>query len=195
MGSVIVPPQQHGGLGQMALQVALLRGINVAGHARIGMAELRTLFADLGHGEVVSYLQSGNVVFEPAAGSGQEVTARLEQRIAATFGVEVRVLLRTAAHLGAVLSGSPYLSREGDPTKLHVTFLEQKPSPERAGRLDIPRGETATLTLAGREVYLHCPDGYGRTKLNNSFIERRLGVAATTRNWKTVIALHAMVVG
>ena len=179
----------------MALQAALLRGINVGGKAKVGMGDLRGIFAALGHTGVATYLQSGNVVFEPAGGTEQQTAARIAERIAADLGLEVRVLLRTGAELGRVLKGNPYLDRESDPTKLHVTFLEQSPAPDRAQRLEVPPNETATFTLAGREVYLHCPDGYGRTKLNNAYIERRLGVAATTRNWKTVMALHDMAAG
>jgi uncharacterized protein (DUF1697 family) len=177
------------------LRVALLRGINVAGKTRIGMADLRELFTGLGHTSVATYLQSGNVVFEPAPGGDAGVAARLVAEIEARLGVKVSVLLRTGADLGRVLDGNPYLDREKDPAKLHVTFLEREPAAGQAARLEIPPGETATFTLAGPEVFLHCPDGYGRTKLNNAYLERRLGTAATTRNWKTVNALHEMAGG
>jgi uncharacterized protein (DUF1697 family) len=174
------------------LRVALLRGINVAGNTRIGMADLRELLSGLGHTEVATYLQSGNAVFRPAGGGDARTAARLAAEIEARFGVKVSVLLRTGAELGRVLDGNPYPDQEKDPTKLHVTFLEREPAGEQAAPLRIPAGETATYTLAGREVYVHCPDGYGRTKLNNAYLERCLGVPATTRNWKTVKALHEM---
>jgi uncharacterized protein (DUF1697 family) len=178
----------------VALHAALLRGVNVGGKAKVGMGDLRELFAALGHTQVTTYLQSGNVVFEPAGGTdgSAQIADAIVQRIAAEMGLQVSVLLRTGDELGRVLEGNPYLARESDPTRLHVTFLEQAPAAERADRLEIPSGETATFTLTDREVYIHCPDGYGRTKLNNAFIERKLGVSATTRNWKTVAALHEM---
>jgi uncharacterized protein (DUF1697 family) len=177
----------------MPMQVALLRGINVAGNTRVGMSELREVFVDLGLSDVTTYLQSGNVVFHPTSGSAEQLVASLEKQIAARCGVKVSVLIRTRKELSRVITANPYLDLEDDPTKLHVTFLEQKPELAKADSLEVPAGETARFTVLGREVYLHCPDGYGRTKLNNTFFERRLGVRATTRNWKSVNVLHEMV--
>jgi uncharacterized protein (DUF1697 family) len=85
-----------------------------------------------------------------------------------------------------VVAANPFLDGSADLAKLHVTFLAEAPDPERAARLEAPAGQPDELSLAGREVYLHTPDGYGRSKLSNAFLEKRLGVAATTRNWKTV---------
>ncbi len=71
-----------------------------------------------------------------------------------------------------------------------MTFLAERPDAERAARLEPPAGEVDEIALAGRDVYLHCPNGYGRTKVNNTWIEKRLAVAATTRGWKTVVKLR-----
>jgi uncharacterized protein (DUF1697 family) len=172
----------------MATYVALLRGINVAGNTRVSMDGLRKVFADLGHGDVTTYLQTGNVVFT-TGGKAAQVATELEKRITADLGVTPTVLLRTVAEMSEVLSSNPFLDRESDHTKLHVTFLADKPDAEHRDALTRPDGETAEFQLWGREVFLHCPDGYGRTKLNNSFIEKRLGRRATTRNWKTVVKL------
>ena len=181
-----------------AKYVALLRGVNVAGTNKVKMDELRRLFADLGHTEVGTYLQSGNVVFAAAPADADDragLAAGIEKAIADTLGLTVTVLLRTRPELEKVLAANPYLDRETDPAKLPVTFLAEAPDPERAAALSIPAGETGVFTLIGREVYLHTPDGYGRTKLNNAFLERKLGVAATTRNWKSVGALHELLGG
>jgi uncharacterized protein (DUF1697 family) len=181
--------------------VALLRGVNVAGTNKVKMDELRRLFADLGHTEVGTYLQSGNVVFAAApAGTGRGddrtgLAASIEKAITQRMGLTVTVLLRTRAELEKVLAANPYLDRENDPAKLPVTFLAEAPDAGRAAALSVPAGETAVFTLVDQEVYLHCPDGYGRTKLNNAFLERKLGVAATTRNWKSVGALHELLGG
>jgi uncharacterized protein (DUF1697 family) len=182
----------------VTVSVALLRGINVGGRTRITMDDLRRLFADLGQTEVKTYLQTGNVIFKGPAGGPSAATAlsaAVEQRIAADLGIAVSVLLRTADDLDKVVASNPYLDRESDPTKLHVTFLAAAPDEDRAGRLVPPSGVTDSLTLVGREVFLHCPDGYGRTKLSNAFVERRLGLAATTRNWKTVVAVRDLACG
>lgn len=177
----------------MTKYIALLRGINVGGKARVAMKDLRGLFADMGFESVQTYLQSGNVAFGAPDGlAPAEVAGGIEKRIESDLGVSVTVLLRTADSLARTLAASPYLDREDDPSKLHVTFLAEAPAAERARRLEVPAGETAEFTLVGDEVHLHVPGGYGRTKLNNAFIERRLGIPATTRNWKTVRALHEL---
>jgi uncharacterized protein (DUF1697 family) len=181
-----------------AKYVALLRGVNVAGTNKVKMDELRRLFADLGHTEVGTYLQSGNVVFAAASNGADDragLAADIEKAIADRMGLTVTVLLRTRPELEKVLAANPYLDRETDPAKLPVTFLAEAPDPERAAALSVPAGETGVFTIIGREVYLHTPDGYGRTKLNNAFLERKLGVAATTRNWKSVGALHELLGG
>ena len=177
----------------MTKYIALLRGINVGGYTKIGMKDLRGLFADMGFESAQTYLQSGNVVFgAPDGQAPAELAAGIEKRIESDLGVSVTVLLRTADSLARTLAANPYLDREDDPTKLHVTFLAEAPTAEQAGRLETPAAETAEFSLAGDEIHLHVPGGYGRTKLNNAFIERRLGMPATTRNWKTVNALHEL---
>ncbi|WP_381559732.1 DUF1697 domain-containing protein [Streptomyces eurythermus] len=177
----------------MRKYVALLRGINVGGHARIAMKDLRELFGALGFDEVQTYLQSGNVVFaDPAGAAPGEVRERIEKRLADGLGVPAAVLLRTGESLGRTVTAGPYADRADDPTGLHVTFLAETPAPGQAAALRTPPGETAEFTLLGDEIHLHVPGGYGRTKLNNAFIERRLGITATTRNWRTVKALHGM---
>lgn len=174
----------------MRTYAALLRGVNV-GKNKLAMADLRALLTDLGGERVETYLQSGNAVFGHATADPAALAGTIEQGLA-DLGVTSRVLLRTGAELAEVLAGNPYLARESDPAKLHVTFLAGPPEPDRTERLQVPAGETGTFSVHGREVYLHCPNGYGRTKLTNSFFESRLATAATTRNWRTVTALSEL---
>lgn len=171
----------------MRTYAALLRGVNV-GKNKLAMTDLRSLLTDLGGQDVRTYLQSGNAVFGHATTDLAHLARAIEDGLAGS-GVSSKVLLRTGEQLAGVLAGNPYLSREPDPVKLHVTFLAEAPDAERVEQLQVPAGETAVFHLAGKEVYLHCPDGYGRTKLTNSFFESRLGAVATTRNWRTVTAL------
>lgn len=173
----------------MTTNVALLRGINLGGRNKVGMDSLRQLFLALGHVDVKSYLQSGNVIFRSPVKESSRLARDIEERLARDLGLTVTVLLRTGDDFEQIVANNPFLGRKIDPGKLHVTFLADKPDHERAPRLETPAGDSDEFSLAGREVYLHCPDGYGRTKLNNAYIERRLGVAATTRNWKTVTSL------
>jgi uncharacterized protein (DUF1697 family) len=179
----------------MTTHVALLRGINVGGRRRVGMEELRALFVSLGHEDVTTYLQSGNVVFGSSSGGARELAARIEARIAETLDLEVTVMLRTAGELARVVEGNPFLAGPADPASLHVTFLAREPDPIAVQRLEPARFAPDELVVAGREVYLNCPGGYGRTKLGNAFFERRLGVAATTRNWRTVTTLAGLARG
>lgn len=176
----------------MTAYVALLRAVNVGG-TKVVMKELRALFVDLGYADATTYLQSGNVVFTGPADAEAALASEIRERMAADLGVDAHILVRGHDHLATVVAGNPYLDRTDDPTKLHVTFLAE-PSAE-PDRLVVPPGETAELTLAGRDVYLYCPDGYGRTKLNNMYLERRLRVPATTRNWRTVTTLCEMTSG
>jgi len=173
----------------MTTYVALLRGINVGGHTKVAMEDLRKLFAALGHGDARTYIQSGNVIFAAPGAEPSRLAKAIEKRIAQDLGVRVIVLLRTGDDLAEVLGHNPFSGRESDPTKLLVTFLAEAPGRERVAKLDKPAGEPAEFEVAGREVYLHCPNGYGRTKLNNAYIEKRLGVPATTRNWRVVTKL------
>jgi uncharacterized protein (DUF1697 family) len=175
----------------MARYAALLRGINLGSRNKIGMPALTTLFEGLGHTDVKTYVQSGNVVFSSSQRSAA-LERGIHKAIQDELGLDIAVMVRTAAELATLVGGNPYLDRQDDPLKLHVTFLAAEPAPTRVDKLAVPDGETAEFTLAGRDVYLHCPDGYGRTKLSNAFLERKLDVAGTTRNWKTVRALHEL---
>jgi uncharacterized protein (DUF1697 family) len=169
--------------------VALLRGVNVGGR-KLAMADLRRVFVDLGYPDAQTYLQSGNAVFEGPPEEPARLAGEIAGRIAQDFGVATTVLLRTGDDLARVVADNPFLKRGDDPATLHVTFLAEAPRPGAEDRLALPGAEPDEFTLVGREVYLRCPNGYGRTRLNNAFIERRLGVAATTRNWRTVTALR-----
>jgi uncharacterized protein (DUF1697 family) len=168
--------------------VALLRGINVSGRRKVSMADLRTLFGDLGSEDVTTYVQSGNVVFRSRADSGELIDA-IRTGIGRALGLDVTVLLRTKAELARIVAANPFVSEGREATKLHVTFLAGAPARERVRALEPKRGGADEFRVVGREVYLHCPNGYGRTKLDNAYFEKQLDVAATTRNWKTVTKL------
>ena len=171
--------------------VALLRGINVGRHNRISMTAVRALFEDHGAERVSTYLQSGNVVFTSSA-NGAELAEGVEGEFQRRHGLRVTVVIRTGTQLAKVLAGNPF-SAEGDPRKLHVAFLATTPNRTRVRGLDPVRVEPDEFRLVGREVYLHYPKGYGRSKLTNDYLERQLGVATTMRNWRTVAALAELV--
>lgn len=173
----------------MQTYVALLRGINLRSHNKVSMADLRALFSELGADEVTTYVQSGNVVFRTRQRPESDLRKAIEQRIIRDLGLDVAVLLRTKTQLRRVHSGTPFAAHSDEPTKLHVTFLADTPGRARVRALQSTPLGADELQVVGREVYLYLPDGYGRTKLGNTYFEKELGVTATTRNWRTVSKL------
>jgi uncharacterized protein (DUF1697 family) len=177
----------------MPVFIALIRGINVSGHNPVKMERLRASFEALGFHNVQTYVQSGNVVFKAARAPASGLAGQIAGRILADFGYTVVVVTRTAAELKAVADKNPWLKEPGvDESKLHVTFLASA-APKTADALLTPLAAPGERCLVrGGEVYLYCPHGYGRTKLSNAAIEKKLSVPATTRNWRTVTTLVAM---
>jgi uncharacterized protein (DUF1697 family) len=165
----------------MTTFVALLRGINVSGHKRIRMADLQKSCETLGLNQVRTYLQSGNVVFRASQSDPRKLAMTLRKRIAGDFGHDVEVLVLPAKDLSRVVKSNPLRPRSGgDKTLFHSTFLFDPVSADRFQNLTQPAQSGEQATLVGQVVFLHCPHGYGRTKLNNAYFEKALGVPATT---------------
>jgi len=163
--------------------VALLRGINVGSGRKVPMAELRALFATLGHTNTRTYIQSGNVVFTAKAAQPERVRTAIEDAVGNEFGFEVGVLLRTPAELASVVKRNPFGA------DAYVTFLDVVAPAKAVTAIDPAPFRPDEFAVSGREVFVRCPNGYGRTKINNAFFERKLATRATTRNWKTVTTL------
>jgi uncharacterized protein (DUF1697 family) len=180
------------------MYVALLRAVNVGGNS-VSMNNVREVFSSLGYADVETYLQSGNVVFAATGASSESktnsLTKKIEEGLRKDLGKDITVLVRSGAELSAVLGKHPFAPRTEDGTKLHVTFLADRPSKDKAEAFSSGKVDSDEFELDGREVYLYCPNGYGRSKLVNSFFEKRLGVESTTRNWKTVGKLAEMAAG
>jgi uncharacterized protein (DUF1697 family) len=174
--------------------VALIRGINVGGHKRVAMEDLRTVFRSLGCDEVRTYVQSGNVLLRSRETPSHLVGAA-EASIESTLGVDVAVLIRTKEELARIVKANPFLAAGADPARLHVAFLAARPGTARARELSAKSFDREELRIAGREIFLHYPDGYGRSKLSNALVEKQLGVKATMRNWKTVTKLAELTGG
>jgi uncharacterized protein (DUF1697 family) len=177
----------------MTTYVALLRGINVGGKVKLPMADLRDLVTSIGGDDVQTYIQSGNVVFTHAARSAPKLTTELERAIRDGTGFDVAVMLRTADELRAVVDGNPYDAT--DPTKVHVVFLSNAPGDRSLDRIDAARFAPEEMTLRGRELYLHLPDGMGRAKLPTQLGKLGPAVSATSRNWRTVLKLADLATG
>ena len=174
----------------MVVYISLLRGINVSGQNKIAMPELRQLYESLGLGDIQTYVQSGNVIFTSQPADEAVLAQAIEARIEQQFGYTLPVFVRGVQDFERMIAGNPFLNREvEDPTLLHVTFLYQAAPVEKLLDTASPNPDGDEFVPGEREIYLFCPNGYGRTKFNNGFFERKLKVAATTRNWKTVKAL------
>jgi uncharacterized protein (DUF1697 family) len=177
----------------MPTYVSLLRGINVGGARKVRIEELKRLYGSLGFEGVRTYIQSGNLVFRSRSNEAGELEKIIQGKIQDLFGFDVTVILRTREELERLISRNPFIktkAREID--KLHVTFLSEIPAKQAVESFDLAKNGKDRYTMADREIFLYCPDGYGRTKLTNSAFESKLGVRATTRNWATVNRLSEM---
>ena len=167
--------------------IALLRGVNVGGKHSFPMKSVRELFEAAGHRDVLTYIQSGNVVFESDTGKEADICADLEPRLAAAAGFAVPVILRSAAAMRKIVRNQPFA--DVDAAHLHVSFLPAEPPKGSLAQLDLAALAPEDAAVLGRELYLHLPHGMGRAKLPVA-----LGKAAglregTMRNWRTVTKL------
>ena len=169
--------------------VALLRAINLGARNKVAMAELRRLFQELGCGDVRTYIQSGNVVFTSSSPDRVALARQLEDAVNARFGVPARVILRTFAEVRRVADSHPF---GAETSNTHVAFLAEEPTAESVRRLEAADIAPDRFALAGRDVFLHYPDGVQGSRLSGALLERNLGVAATVRNWNTVTRLAEM---
>jgi uncharacterized protein (DUF1697 family) len=175
--------------------VALLRGVNLGAHNKVSMTDLRVLFEELGYADVATYVQSGNVLFKSRGGNAAQLTGAIEKRISRDLGLDIRIVLRSKAQLARVAAGNPFADRESEPTRLHVTFLADTPARGRVRALADNDFKPDEFLLKGKQIYLHTPQGYGRSKLSGGYFEKQLGVVATTRNWRTVTKLDELASG
>jgi len=171
--------------------ISILRGINVSGHKKIKMAELKILYEKLACENVITYIQSGNVIFDHSSADPALLKTEIETSIEKKYRFDVYVDVRKADDFRKTLDEMPFedIDLEQDGSKILVTFLQDTPENSRAKLLLEYVKEPEKLILANRALYLHCPNGYGKTKLSNSFIENKLKMKATTRNLKTVTKL------
>ena len=174
----------------MPAYIAMLRGINVSGQNIIRMEDLRRICTGLGFRNVETYAQSGNVVFLTRAMPPSTLADHISAALFHDLGLSVPVLVKTLDEMEDVVAGNPFPRERGiEVSRLHVTFLSA-PAPRRALKnLEGLPKQSDRFYVGRREIYLYCPDGYGRTKLSNAALEKALSVGATTRNWRTVTAL------
>ena len=161
--------------------VALLRGVNLGARNKVPMAELRKHLEAAGYDGVRTYIASGNVLLDGPAGR-KALATKLERLVMDSFGVQTTVILRKPRELAAAVEAHPF----DDPSKTHVAFLAARPAKAAADRLEAVDPDAV---LAGAELYLRLPRGVHGSRLSIAQIESLVGVPATLRNWRTVVAL------
>ncbi|MGG3467673.1 DUF1697 domain-containing protein [Neobacillus pocheonensis] len=174
----------------MAIYIALLRGINVGGHNKIKMADLKSLLEDMGLHKVKTYIQSGNVLFESSE-TVESLSRQLEEEIQKTFGFPVPVILRTASEYERIIQDCPYSTetlKEGE--SIQIAFLGGEPSHEGINHLQNFESGRDECKVIGKEVYLFFCQSIRDSKLATQL--PKLGVPATVRNWNTVMKLDTL---
>lgn len=176
----------------MPVRIALLRGVNVGGRNALRMKELVGLLEALDLNDVRTYLQSGNVVFRSGTDPSAQLAAKISDSIEAHRGFRPHVLLMSGQKLRQAIASNPFPEAESNPKSLHLFFLDAVPQRPRIDSLTAARAPSERFHLADDVFYLHAPDGIGRSKLA-ARVEKDLGVAATARNWRTVVNLMGMI--
>ncbi|MEE1737716.1 DUF1697 domain-containing protein [Streptomyces sp. BE147] len=173
---------------------ALLRGINVSGHKRVPMAELRTVLGELGHRDIATHLQSGNAVFSSESDDEDALAAALEKAVEQRFGFHVGCLVRSGPYLAAVADACPFPAAELEGKQVHITYFGQPVDAARFASLDADSFLPEEFGLGDRALYLYAPDGLGRSKLAAALSRPAFtkGLTATSRNWNTVAKLVEM---
>lgn len=175
----------------METYIILLRGINVSGKNKLPMAELKALCESLGFTKVKTYIQSGNVVMlYPKLKDASEISNMLKHAIAKRFSYEVESIVLTIQQLKAIIEESPFLNIGNiDFSSCYITYLQTIPDMSKIEKLESIAYNSDKMIFMNDVVYIYCPEGYGKTKFSNTFIESKLKVCATTRNWKTTNTL------
>ena len=152
----------------------------------IKMDALRQLFADLGFQNIQTYIQSGNIISQNMKTDQQKLEKKITKAIAEKFAFDVPVIVKEFGELKQIIADNPFLvDKAKNIAHLHVTFLADKPEQENFIKIKGGQYQADELHLIDKAIYLYCPNGYGNSKLSNSFLESKLKVVATTRNWKT----------
>lgn len=176
----------------LARFIALLRGINVSGHNKIPMAELRAACAEIGWCDVQSYIQSGNLVFQ-SNGTAASLETALEQAIAQRFGLAIPVVVRAAADWPAYVQGNPYMDESGhEPNLVLLALSKNPPKADAVERLRERAAHGERIVSVGDALWIHYQQGVAHSRLSPALFDRLVGSAVTARNWRTVLKLNEL---
>lgn len=174
------------------LFLAFLRGINVSGKNPIKMEQLRTLLINNNFFEVQTYIQSGNIIFKHNETDKEKISQSLYDIIRNNFGFEVPVFVYSQEDFKVLATTNPFNEEAiNEPTKVLVSFLSEM-TPKLNYKEIFNDIIDEKYSINDNHIFIYCPKGYGKSKLNNNYIERKLKVKATTRNWKTILKLSEL---
>ena len=178
----------------MTTFISLFRGINVGGHQAIRMNELKELHESLGLKNVVTYIQSGNVVFTGDDVDLAQLPKQIEDGFAQKFGFHVNAMVRTSAELRDIIENNPFQDQPMKESKwVVVMFLATRPESTALEDLQKTYVGPEEFYLIGQELYIYYPNGIGRSKLTLTLIEKKLKTSGTGRNWNTILQLQKMI--
>jgi len=176
----------------MQTYIAILRGINVSGHKIIKMAELREHLSSLGFSNLITYIQTGNIIFQSREKKNNVLEEMIHQNIKDHYSFDVPVIVRTQKEWKSVVNRVPFNLDKVDITRVAVTFLKEKPTQIPIEEINKFKAANDEIVFENKELYLHIPDGFGNSKLTLNVFEKNLKVSATTRNWRTTLRLFEM---
>ncbi len=177
----------------MTAFVSLFRGINVGGQHMVKMGELKALHEELGLQDVVTYIQSGNVVFRGDEVDPAQLAQQIEDAFAGKFGFRSSVIVRSETGLQEAINNNPFQNQPEKEAKwVHILFLASRP--ERTALEDLHQAYSGPeeIHLIGQQLYMYYPTGMGRSKLTLPLIEKKLKTTGTVRNWNTVLQLQKL---
>jgi uncharacterized protein (DUF1697 family) len=174
--------------------VALLRGVNVGGNNKLPMKDLAALFVAAGCQDVRTFIQSGNVIFNPGRCAAAKICLGVSTAVEKQFGFRPAIVLRSAAQMELIWRNNPFLPSATE-ERLYVFFLADTPSAAAVQKLDPNRSPPDSFVVQGAEIYLRLDNGAAVTKLTNAYFDAKLATVSTARNWRTVGKLTALMRG
>jgi uncharacterized protein (DUF1697 family) len=168
--------------------VSFLRAVNMAGHNKINMTGLTELFESIGFRQSETYIQSGNVIFNNINDLNEDdVASLIENTLKDRFGLTVPAMIRNIDKIKQIISENPFLDEKGfDPAKMAVMFLREKPGEDQIMKVKDVNYPPDKFNISGKEIFVYCPNGFGKTKLYTNFFENKMKIIGTARNWNTV---------
>jgi uncharacterized protein (DUF1697 family) len=177
----------------MTKHLALLRGINVSGHNMIKMDALKKMLENMGFQNVETYIQTGNVFVDSEDDNAASVGFKIKQEISKVFGHDVPVVMVSKSDLELCFKNNPFLKeKECDTKKLYVAFISKELSPLAINDLKMSNFKPDEAAIDASRIYIKYAVGAGKTKLDQKYIEKKINVTATIRNWNTVTTLLSM---